>query len=165
MKVKQEKNNAHELFAEAIPVNVSEQPKEWVVNCGKCGASLNVKNGKTAYICPVCGSLLRMRTGTRIVKDIPRVEKRITVSITESAGKYIAEQDAIAQANKNAKMGFWAWRRARKAQKNAPPSFEELIAKKIRSASYAENEMLVVDVEKGKLCAKVVQVPQTKEEK
>ncbi len=164
MKAKKENVNVQEPVMEAIPVNVAEQPKEWVVNCSKCGAALNVKNGKTAYICPVCGSLMRMRTGTRIVKDIPKVEKQARVSITEKAAKAIMERDALVQAANNKKLGFWARRRAKKALKNAPPSVETLLAKQLRSCAYVDTDMIVVDLENDGLSVKTVQIPVNKEE-
>ena len=71
-----EKNEQMMPVMEAVPVNVVQQ-KDFVINCSKCGAALNVKSGKTAYICPVCGALFRLRMGTRIVKDIPVKEKQI----------------------------------------------------------------------------------------
>ncbi len=164
MKAKKENVNVQEPVMEAIPVNVADQPKEWVVNCSKCGAALNVKNGKTAYICPVCGSLMRMRTGTRIVKDIPKVEKQAHVSITEKAAKAIMEREALVRAANDKKLGFWARRRAKKALKNAPSSVETLLAKQLRSYAYTDTDMIVVDLENDGLSVKTVQIPKNKEE-
>ena len=165
MKAKKENVNVQEPVMEAIPVNVADHPKEWVINCSKCGAALNVKNGKTAYICPVCGSLMRMRTGTRIVKDIPKVEKQARVSVTEKAAKAIMERDALVQTANNKKLGFWARRKAKKALKNAPPSVETLLAKQLRSCAYVDTDMIVVDLENDRLNVKTVQIPVNKEEK
>ena len=53
---------------EAIPV----EPKTWMVNCPKCGASLNVKEGGYAYMCPVCNNLFRVRKCEKLVKDVTR---------------------------------------------------------------------------------------------
>ena len=80
---------------------------ELVVNCNKCGASLTVKNGGTAYICPVCGSLFRVQTGTRMVKDVSDKEKQVCVVVTENAGN-------CAGAQSKKKLSKRAEKRARK---------------------------------------------------
>jgi len=70
-----------------MEVNAMEEKpsKKWIVNCMKCGAALNLKEGGQAYICPVCGTLLRIKTGTRLVKDLGVQEKQYHVTLTESA--------------------------------------------------------------------------------
>ena len=56
--------------AEAKPV--AEEVKQYVVNCYRCGAALNVKAGNMVYMCPVCNNLFRVRLGEKLVKDISR---------------------------------------------------------------------------------------------
>lgn len=54
----------------ATPVQTQEEVKNYVVNCPKCGAALNMKTGGVAYMCPVCNTLLRIRKGEKMVKDV-----------------------------------------------------------------------------------------------
>lgn len=92
MKKKEQVNAQAVPVMDAVPVNVV-RPTEFVVNCHKCGAALTMKSGKSAYICPVCNTLLRMRTGTRIVKEVPVKEKQIHLTLSESAANYIVAKD------------------------------------------------------------------------
>ena len=48
------------------------EPKKWVVNCHRCGASLYVEVGNMVYMCPVCNNLFRVRKCEKLVKDITR---------------------------------------------------------------------------------------------
>ena len=58
----------------AAPVCLAPvEVKKYVVQCPRCSAKLNVKNGGVAYMCPVCNNLFRMRTGAKMVKDVSRV--------------------------------------------------------------------------------------------
>ena len=51
-----------------VVADVAEKP--FVVNCHKCGAALHVQAFNVVYMCPVCNSLLRVRFGERLVKDV-----------------------------------------------------------------------------------------------
>ena len=157
MKKKEQKNAQ---VVEAVPVTVM-QPESYIVNCNKCGAALSVKNGKTAYICPVCGTLMRMRMGTKIVKDVPVREKQIHLTLTEKAANYIVEKDAIAQAKaaKKKKTGFWARRRARKAKAQLQSALETLIAQNIRVNTYEEGDVLMIDLADSQLKVNTVKAP------
>ncbi|MBO5412123.1 MAG: hypothetical protein J6A38_03495 [Clostridia bacterium] len=53
-----------------MPVQTQEEVKNYVVNCPKCGAALQMKTGGVAYLCPVCNTLLRIRKGEKLVKDV-----------------------------------------------------------------------------------------------
>lgn len=53
-----------------MPVQTQEEVKNYVVNCPKCGAALQMKTGDVAYLCPVCNTLLRIRKGEKLVKDV-----------------------------------------------------------------------------------------------
>ena len=145
---------------EAVPVNVVEQ-KDFVINCSKCGASLCAKSGKTAHICPVCGSLFRMRTGTRIVKEIPVKEKQIHLTLTEKAANFIVEKDAENKAKnaKKKKTGFWARRRAKKEKKNFQRALETLIAENIRLHTYEKGDLLKIDLGDDELTVATVKAP------
>ena len=94
---------------DAIPV----EPKTWMVNCPKCGASLNVKEGGYAYMCPVCNTLLRMKTGARLVKNLGENEKNVHVLFTEKAIKLLQWSEAEKQFSRKAKkaeMVLWTER-------------------------------------------------------
>jgi predicted RNA-binding Zn-ribbon protein involved in translation (DUF1610 family) len=68
------------------PAEVVAKPlKTWVVNCSKCGAALNLKEGGQAYICPVCRTLLRVKTGVKLVKDLGAEDKKYHVTLTGAA--------------------------------------------------------------------------------
>ena len=53
-----------------MPVQTHEEVKKYVVNCPKWGAALQMKTGGVAYLCPVCNTLLRIRKGEKLVKDV-----------------------------------------------------------------------------------------------
>ncbi|MBO5736181.1 MAG: hypothetical protein J6S04_00075 [Clostridia bacterium] len=54
------------------PVEAPVEPKKWVVNCHRCGASLYVTFGDMVYMCPVCNNLFRVRKCEKLVKDVTR---------------------------------------------------------------------------------------------
>lgn len=81
---------------EAVPVR---EPKTWIVNCPKCGASLSMKEGGCAYMCPVCKTLLRVKTGARLVKNLDEGNKKLHVTLTENAVKYLTEKNKAENAN------------------------------------------------------------------
>lgn len=99
MKAKKQKKCVVEQAAvqppvqEAVPV---KEPKVWVVNCPKCGAALNLKEGGFAYMCPVCNNLLRIKTGARLVKNLDCGNNNLHVTLTENAVKYLTGKDANA---------------------------------------------------------------------
>lgn len=161
MKAKKDRRNVQMMTVmEAVPVNVVRQ-KDFIINCSKCGAALSAKNDKAAYICPVCGSLFRVRTGTRIVKEIPVKEKQIHLTLTEKAANFIVEKDAEskAKAAKKKKTGFWARRRARKAKENFQHALETLIAENIRLYTYEEGNFLKIDLGENELTVDTVKSP------
>ena len=53
-------------------VEAPVEPKKWVVNCHRCGASLYVTFGDMVYMCPVCNNLFRVRKCEKLVKDVTR---------------------------------------------------------------------------------------------
>ena len=76
----------------AIPV---QEPKEFMVNCSKCGSALKIKDGGSfAYMCPVCNTLLRVKTGVKYIKDVDTGDKSMHVAITATAAAYIADLGA-----------------------------------------------------------------------
>ena len=58
--------------APAMPVEAPVEPKKWIVNCHRCGASVYVYVGDMVYMCPVCNNLFRVRKCEKLVKDITR---------------------------------------------------------------------------------------------
>ena len=54
------------------PVEAPVEPKKWIVNCHRCGASVYVYVGDMVYMCPVCNNLFRVRKCEKLVKDITR---------------------------------------------------------------------------------------------
>lgn len=60
-----------------VPVTNEEEVKKAVVNCPKCSTALSITLGNSAYLCPVCSQLFRVRVGERMVKDLtpPAVEE------------------------------------------------------------------------------------------
>ena len=86
------KKKAPVTVVEAIPV---QEPKDYVVNCPKCGAALKIKDGGSfAYMCPVCNTLLRVKTGVKYIKDVDTGDKSMHVAITATAAAYIADLGA-----------------------------------------------------------------------
>ena len=99
MKAKKQKKCAAQQPAPQMPVQEAvpvQEPKTWVVNCPKCGAALNLKEGGYAYMCPVCSNLLRIKTGARLVKNLDLGNNNLHVTLTENAVKYLTSKDANA---------------------------------------------------------------------
>ena len=68
-KVKAEEN-VMEQPVQPAPVEETAAPVKMLVNCPKCGAGLYADSEDVVYMCPVCNSLMRVRIGERIVKNI-----------------------------------------------------------------------------------------------
>ena len=164
MKDKKVTYTAPEQPMEAIPVEAEEQ-KSFVINCYKCGAALNVSSGKTAYICPVCGTLLRMRTVTRIVKEIPVKEKYVHITLTEKAAKHILLADKeykLAESAKAKPARRCLFRRRKKVvddSRKTQLAMESLIAKHISVNNYEEGDVLVIDADEQNLSITTAKVP------
>lgn len=109
MKAKKQAVAQEQPVLDAIPV----EPKTWMVNCPKCGASLNLKEGGYAYMCPVCNTLLRIKTGARLVKQVEENKKNVHVLFTERAIKLLQWSESEKQFSKKAKkaeMVLWTER-------------------------------------------------------
>ena len=133
-----------------MEVVVEQEPKEWVVNCPKCGASLNLKDGGTAYLCPVCSTLLRVKTGARLVKNLNVADKTLRVNITEQAVNYLLETEA-----KRAKKRKCIFRRKRK------PTLESMLARRVIKEGYTVEDSILVELgEKGLRTKKVENKPE-----
>ena len=133
-----------------MEVVVEQEPKEWVVNCPKCGASLNLKDGGTAYLCPVCSTLLRVKTGARLVKNLNVADKTLRVNITEQAVNYLLETEA-----KRAKKRKCIFRRKKK------PTLESMLARRVIKEGYTVEDSILVELgEKGLRTKKVENKPE-----
>lgn len=133
----------------AMPVATKQ---EWVINCNKCGAALTVRNDGNAYICPVCGELFRIQTGTRIVKEIAPKEKQVHLTLTEKAVDMIAKNDEKKKKKLAGKK--ISARKQKKAQKKLQRALELVVAQNVRLGNYEEGDVLVVDLEKDGLVVK-----------
>ena len=130
----------------AIPVNTQH---EWVINCSKCGASLNVKNDGHAYLCPVCSSLFRIQTGTRIVKEITPKEKQVHLTFTEKAVQLIVANEEVAQRKAAKRKRKISPRKERKIRKKIQRALETVLAGNIRLSEYQEGEVILVDTDEN----------------
>ena len=124
-------------------------PKTWIVNCPQCGASLNLKEGSDAYLCPVCKSILHVKSGERLVKNVSKEEQTLRVNLTETAVKRLLEKEAERVKLEN--------KRCRRKKKLAKKSAEFLDSKLavLASEGYSKEDCFTVDVdEKGNLYVK-----------
>ena len=138
MKDTKNKTAQEEVVATAVPV----KPRNDFVLCSKCGTALKTGSGSSAYICPVCGTVFRLRMGTKIVQNMPVKEKQIHFTLTENAAKLIMKNEAKAQ-RKACKMSP---RRLKKQQKQLQRALETLLAQNLSLKDYKENEVFVIDL-------------------
>ena len=119
---------------EAVPV---KEPKTWIVNCPKCGASLSMKEGGCAYMCPVCKTLLRVKTSARLVKNLDEGNKKLHVTLTENAVKYLTEKNNPENANAP----------VQSVQPTQPeqPDLGKLLAQNVADG-FSDGDSIVVDV-------------------
>ena len=126
------------VVAEVAP---QPEPRNWVVNCPKCGAALNLKEGGMVYLCPVCNSVLRVKSGVRLVKDVSKQEKNLFVSISEKAMNvlFAKEQQRAALAN----------HRSRRKRKKAIEAGDSLDSKLAISAfaGYTKEDHYTIDLD------------------
>lgn len=126
------KNN--EMITPMPPVE--REPRTWNVNCPKCGATLKLKEEDTAYLCPVCSSVLRVKTGARLVKNLDYGTKQMHISVTDMAAKYI-----VWQKQNTPKKRCCLFRRKRKPV----ITLNDLIAKSIEEG-YTNEDSFLIDV-------------------
>ena len=139
----QYKNN-YETVAPA-PV-VANQPRSWNVNCPKCGATLKLKEDGTAYLCPVCTSVLRVKTGARLVKNLNYDAKQLHINVTYPAALYIARK-----AHQKPKKQCWLVKLlSKKKEEVKEPTLQDIVAQ-IYTAGYTSEDYFVVDCDEGGL--------------
>ena len=147
MKAKQNAKVEQPTMEMALP-----SKQEWVINCNKCGAALTVGNDGNAYICPVCGELFRIQTGTRIVKEIAPKEKKVHLTLTEKAVNMISAKDAKKKKKLAGKK--LSARKQKRARKKLQRALELVVAQNVRLGNYDEGDVLLVDLEKEGLVVK-----------
>ncbi len=88
----------------------TQPPKNWAVNCPKCGATLNLKEGGYAFLCPVCNSILKIRTDERPVIE-QKEEKYLQVRLTEKTTELLKWSEAeMANSKKAQKAAKVLWK-------------------------------------------------------
>ena len=148
MKWSKKKRAKDEILVQT-EVEPVREPKNWVVNCPKCGAALNLKEGGTAYLCPVCNTVLRVKSGVRLVKDVSKEDKTLHVSVTEQAVQYLLEKEKARAAMEKKRC-----RCKRKKARKAAELLESKLAVSILGG-YTKEENVVVDIdETGNLSVK-----------
>ena len=133
----------------ATPV-VPREPRSWNVNCNKCGATLKLKEDGRVYLCPVCNSKLRIKTGARLVKNLELVNKQLNLALTYNAAQYIAAKAAEQPPKKK------CWLVRLFSKKKVAPKVTTLqdIAAQLIAAGYTSEDHFVVDVNENGLFVK-----------
>ena len=141
MKVKSSKSTKNKTVeTETAPI---VETKNWTVNCPKCGVALNLKEDGTVYICPVCSSVLRVKSGSRLVKDVTKEDKTMRVNVTEKAIRYLLEKEA-----ERAKLEKKRCARKRKKARKAAQSLESKLAVNALSG-YTKEDCFIVDLDEN----------------
>ncbi len=136
MKTKKNKKTAE---AESVPV----KPRNEWVHCKKCGAALKADKDKNAYICPVCGSLFRLRVVTRPTEQEPE----------EKAVRFTLSLALITKLNSRKK------KKAKKATPRAQKKAERKLKRAVKTLfkyyvdlkQYREDEFYEVDLQEKNL--------------
>ncbi len=131
---------------EQAPVAVSAPTQsDWVINCSKCGAALNIKSNGNAYICPVCGTLFRVQTGKRMVKEVAKERKvQLNLTLTERAFNYIKANEVTTGKAPSKKLST---RKVKKAMKKLQKAMSVIVANNAPVSSLNDGDSVVVDVD------------------
>ena len=128
---------------------VPREPRSWNVNCNKCGATLRLKEDGRVYLCPVCNSKMRIKTGARLVKNLELVNKQLNLTVTYNAAQYIAEKAA-----EQPKKRCWLARLfCKKKEEPKVPTLQDVTAQLI-AGGYTSDDHFVVDVNEAGLFVK-----------
>jgi Zn finger protein HypA/HybF involved in hydrogenase expression len=136
MKKKQAKCKKNNQVVAPVPP-VELEARSWNVNCPKCGTTLKLKESDTAYLCPVCSSVLRVKTGARLVKNLNYGARQMHVCITDMAANYILWQ--AAQPKK--KKGCCLFRKKQKPL----ATIQDVLANAMKEG-YTNEDSFLVDV-------------------
>ena len=120
---------------------VANNPRSWNVNCPKCGATLKLKEDGTAYLCPVCTSVLRVKTGARLVKNLNYDAKQLHINVTYPAAQYITMK-----ANQKPKKKCWLARLFSRKKKERPEATLQDVVAQLFEAGYTSEDYFIVDV-------------------
>ncbi len=141
----------HERNCEVVapaPV-VASEPRSWNVNCPKCGATLKLKEDDTAYLCPVCTSVLRVKTGARLVKNLNYDSKQLHINVTYPAAQYITMK-----ANEKPKKQCWLLRLFGKKKPEVKEATLQDVVAQLYAGGYTSEDYFVVDVNEHGLFVK-----------
>ena len=133
-------NKDQEVFEEeSVPV----KPRNEWVHCKKCGAALKANQENNAYICPVCGSLFRVRVVTRAVKKPPE-EKEVCFTLSLALVEKL-------NACKKKKAKKLSPRAEKKAARKFNRAIETIFQYCVDLKAYQEGEFYEVDLQEDKL--------------
>ena len=141
------KKEKHQVSTqERAPVAVSATSQsDWVINCNKCGASLNIKSNGNAYICPVCGTLFRVQTGKRMVKEVAKERKvQLNLTLTARAFDYIKANEVAVGKAPSKKLSA---RKVKKAMKKLQKAMSVIVANNAPVSSLNDGDSVLVDVD------------------
>ena len=142
--MKKEKNQVSTQEQAPVAVSATTQ-SDWVINCNKCGASLNIKSNGNAYICPVCGTLFRVQTGKRMVKEVAKERKvQLNLTLTARAFDYIKANEVAVGKAPSKKLSA---RKVKKAMKKLQKAMSVIVANNAPVSSLNDGDSVLVDVD------------------
>lgn len=144
--MKKQKNQVSTQEQAPVVVGATTQT-DWVINCSKCGAALNIKSNGNAYICPVCGTLFRVQTGKRMVKEVAKERKiQINLTFTERAVNYVKANEATQTKTPTKKLSN---RKVKKAMKKIQKAMSVIVTNSAPMSALNDGDSVVVDVDKN----------------
>lgn len=144
--MKKQKNQVSTQEQAPVVVGATTQT-DWVINCNKCGAALNIKSNGNAYICPVCGTLFRVQTGKRMVKEVAKERKiQINLTFTECAVNYVKANEATQTKTPTKKLSN---RKVKKAMKKIQKAMSVIVTNSAPMSALNDGDSVVVDVDKN----------------
>ena len=134
---------------ETVAPVVAREVRSWNVNCPKCGATLKLKEDDTAYLCPVCTSVLRVKTGARLVKNLNYENKQLHLTVSYPASQYIAMK-----AKETPKKKCWLAKLfSCKKVEVKEPTVQDIVAQLV-ATGYTSEDNFVLDVNEAGLFVK-----------
>ena len=144
--MKKQKNQVSTQEQAPVVMSATTQ-SDWVINCNKCGASLNIKSNNTAYICPVCGTLFRVQTGKRMVKEVAKERKvQINLTFTERAVNYVKANEVAQTKTPSKKLSK---RKVKKAMKKLQKAMSVIVTNNAPMTALNDGDSVVIDVDKN----------------
>ena len=133
------KKNKKAVEAESVPV----KPRNEWVHCKKCGAALKADKDKNAYICPVCGSLFRVRVVTRPTEQVSE-EKPVRITLALPLIQELNKRKKKKAKNTSSRVQKKAERKLKRAVKTFFKYYVDL-------KQYQEDEYYEVDLQEKTL--------------